>query len=155
MRRDGGPATGRATVGLLFAVAVVARACFLLVGAAEFSDMPERLRFPAAPLLGPLAGAIAAVGIGAGIAVGMRRRTPGVVLLALFPVVTLAVILLGGVPLSDDARYNPANPLNGLYRTMAILVINTIVHYTNVAARLLHLGLARGILRRTQAWRRR
>jgi len=77
----------------------------VLVGAAGFSDMPERLRFPAAPLLGPLAGAIVAAGIGAGIAVGMRRRTPGVVLLALFPLVTLVVILLGGVPLSDDARY--------------------------------------------------
>ena len=28
---------------------------------------------------------------------------------------------------------NPANPLNGLYRTMAILVINTIVHFYTVA----------------------
>jgi hypothetical protein len=94
-----------ALMGLAEGGRALAGALPVLAGAAGFADMPERLRFLAAPLLGPLAGSIAIAGLVVGLGVGLRRRPPGAVLLGLLLAVTGAVILLGGVLLSDDGRY--------------------------------------------------
>jgi len=40
-------------------------------------------------------------------------------------------------------------------QSAAAAAMAMMIFYTNVAARLLHLGFARGLLRRTQAWRQR
>jgi iron(III) transport system permease protein len=61
---------------------------------------------------------------------GLRWARTGFQFLAMLPMAVPGMVLgLAYIFFFND----PRNPLNGLYRTMAILVINTVVHFYTVA----------------------
>jgi hypothetical protein len=77
----------------------------VMAGAAEFRDTPERLRFPPVPVLGGIGGLLLAGSVALGASAGLRRRRPGIGLLLLVGSINLLVLTLGGITLTEDARY--------------------------------------------------
>jgi hypothetical protein len=90
----------------------------VLVGIQGFTYTYEPVTVTAVPLLGPLVGGIVVAAVVAALWAGLGpRRSPGVVLLALFSLTVAVVILLGGFSAGRDARY-----LLPLYSALPLLV---------------------------------
>ncbi len=90
----------------------------ILLGAQGFSYTYENVHVGALPLLAPLAGGVFVAGVAVALMAGLvRRRPPGIVLLALLSAIVLVVIVLGGFSLGDDPRY-----LLPLYSALPLLL---------------------------------
>jgi len=89
----------------------------VLLGAQGFTYTYERVPVGALPVVAPLAGWVFAAGVAVALAVGLRHRRPGILLLALLAAIGPALVLLGGFSLGDDPRY-----LLPLYSTLPLLL---------------------------------
>lgn len=107
-----------ARIGLAGGLQQLLAQLLVLLGTQGFTYTYESVGVEALPLLAPLAGWVFGAGVTVALVVGLvRRRQPGIALLALFSAIVLAVVLVGGFSSGRDPRY-----LLPLYSALPLLL---------------------------------